>query len=85
MGFLLRDYFDEKDLYDIFSIAKEERIDKQYYTSDIQNIDITKQLASENIKLAVDFNLKINALKINLKSKEITIIQNKLNSKPSNL
>src|SRR3989339_854059 len=46
---LLKEFFDQKDLGLIFSKAKEERIDKQYYVIPSQNNPATNESAREMI------------------------------------
>ena len=75
---ILKDLFKQEDLYLVFVKAKEERIDKQYYTPTSQNNPITKESAKESIKSMTLFNPKIIAFKNNLKSKEIHAIREKL-------
>ena len=72
---LLDKLFGNKDLVKIISWAKEERIDKQYYTPASQSTSITKESAKENISTMIAFNPKIIALKNNLKSEEINKIR----------
>ena len=75
---ILKNYFNQEELYKIFSKAKEERIDKQYYTPDLQKAKLTKDLALQTIKDAISFNIKINNLKNSLKSNEISNIRGNL-------
>ena len=75
---ILKNYFNQEELYKIFSKAKEERIDKQYYTPDLQKVKLTKELALQTIKDAISFNIKINNLKNSLKSNEISNIRGNL-------
>ncbi len=75
---ILRDFFNQKELYVIFSKAKEERIDKQYYTASSQNNSATRESAKEIINNALKFNPKIIALKNSLKLQEIKIIRDKI-------
>lgn len=75
---LLRDFFNQKELYSVFLKAKEERIDKQYYITPAQNNPITKNSAKEMISTAVKFNLKIIAFKNYLKIEEIKKVREKI-------
>lgn len=75
---LLKDLFNHKELYFIFSKAKEERIDKQYYVTPSQNNPSTKESAKEMISVAMRFNPQIVAFKNSLKLEEIRKIQEKL-------
>jgi uncharacterized protein (UPF0332 family) len=72
---LIKDFFNQKELYDIFSRAKEERIDKQYYTSTSQTNPATKESTITSIQMMTYFNPRIIALKNNLKNKEIEHIR----------
>jgi len=74
---ILKNYFNQEELYQIFSKAKEERIDKQYYTQDLQNSPLTKELAFQSIKTANLFNTKLNILKNNLSVREINEMRDK--------
>ncbi len=76
---LLREFFNQKELYAIFSKAKEERIDKQYYVAPSLNNPATKESAKEMISIAMKFNPEIIAFKNSLKIEEIKIIVNNLN------
>ena len=75
---LLKDVFNQEELYSIFSKAKVERIDKQYYVTPSQNNPATKESAKEMINLAMRFNPQIIAFKNNLKVEEIRKIREKL-------
>ena len=75
---LLNEFFNQKELYTVFSKAKEERIDKQYYITPTQNNPATKESAKEVIGIAMGFNPKIIAFKNNLKIEEIKVILNKI-------
>ena len=75
---LLRDFFNQSELYAIFSKAKEERIDKQYYITPSKNNLATKESAKEMMSIALRFNPKITALKNNLKLQEINNIRNEM-------
>lgn len=75
---ILRDFFNQNELFLKFLKAKEERIDKQYYTPSSQNTPATKKLAKESIDTMISFNPKLIAIKNNLKFEEIKIIREKL-------
>jgi uncharacterized protein (UPF0332 family) len=75
---ILKEFFNQEDLYFEFSKAKEERIDKQYYTSNSQINPITKDSAQDIINTMLVFNPKIIAFKNNLKLEEIKEIRKKL-------
>jgi uncharacterized protein (UPF0332 family) len=76
---LLKEIFNQKEAYLIFSKAKEERIDKQYYVVSVQNNIATKESAQEMMRVAIKFNLSIIAFKNNLKLEEIRKIREKVN------
>ncbi|MEA3414375.1 MAG: hypothetical protein U9Q99_02515, partial [Nanoarchaeota archaeon] len=59
----------------IFSKAKEERIDKQYYTSELQDVPLTKDLAFQSFRTANIFNVKLDILKNSLNNNEINKIR----------
>jgi len=75
---LLKDFFSQSELYLIFSKAKEERIDKQYYITPSQNNPTTKESAKEMIGISMKFNPQITAFKNNLKLEEIKKIRDKI-------
>lgn len=75
---LLKDFFNQKELYSVFSKAKEERIDKQYYTPAYQENPTNMEMATLSIKMMKDFNPKIIAFKNGLSIKEIKEIREKI-------
>ena len=75
---LLKEFFNQKDLSLIFSKAKEERIDKQYYITPSQNNPATNESAKEMISISMGFNPQITAFKNNLKLEEIKKIRDKI-------
>ena len=75
---LLKDFFNQSELHLIFSKAKEERIDKQYYIAPSQNNPATKESAKEMIGISMKFNPQITAFKNNLKLEEIKKIRDKI-------
>ena len=75
---LLKDFFNQSELYLIFSKAKEERIDKQYYITPSQNNPATKESAKEMIGISMKFSPQITAFKNNLKLEEIKKIRDKI-------
>jgi uncharacterized protein (UPF0332 family) len=77
---LLKDIYENNELFDLFSEMKTERIDKQYYTSTSENTLLTKEITKDSINKMIKFNNKIISLKINLKNEEINKIRDKLNS-----
>ena len=68
---LFKEFFNQKDLSLIFSKAKEERIDKQYYITPSQNNPVTNESAKEMISISMRFNPQIIAFKNNLNLEEI--------------
>ncbi len=72
---LLNEFFDLGDLSLIFSKAKKERIDKQYYVTPSQNNPVTKESAKEMLSVSMKFNPQITAFKNNLKLDEIKKIR----------
>jgi uncharacterized protein (UPF0332 family) len=72
---ILRDLFNQNELYGMFSKAKKERIDKQYYTTPSYENSTTKDSAIDMIKVALKFNPLIISLKNKLKIQEITNIR----------
>jgi uncharacterized protein (UPF0332 family) len=72
---LLKEVFNLGKLHEIFKKAKEERIDKQYYVTPMQEIPVSKESSKEIISLAGKFILEINAFKENLKNEEIKKIR----------
>ena len=75
---LLKEFFNQEELSMVFSKAKEERIDKQYYVTPYQNNPVTKGSAKELISVSMKFNPQITAFKNNLKYEEIRKILNKI-------
>jgi len=74
---VLKDIFQLEKLYSLFLKAKEERIDKQYYTPTTQTNPATKESAQDLISIGEKFILEINDYKRNLKLKEINNIREK--------
>lgn len=72
---IIKDIFNQKELFSLFSKAKTERIDKQYYVTPLQDNPATKDSAKETISLAMSFNPKLTAFKNNLKLEEIKKIR----------
>ncbi|MDO8509225.1 MAG: HEPN domain-containing protein [Nanoarchaeota archaeon] len=54
--------FDDKEMVKIISLAKEERIDKQYYVETQQIVKVTKESCNEMILKAEDFLVKMKLL-----------------------
>ncbi len=72
---LLKRIFVLPKIYKIFSDAKEERIDKQYYVTPRQNKPVTDRSAQELISTADRFILEIGAYKNSLKLTQIEEIR----------
>ena len=75
VALILKIVFHLREIYAIFSKAKEERIDKQYYTPAMQTNPATKESAQDLINLAERFTLSINDYKRNLKLEDINKIR----------
>jgi len=56
---LLKELFNEDELFKIISFAKEERIDKQYYVTSKDSVLLTKESAVDMLKKAEDFIVQI--------------------------
>ena len=72
---ILKKLFMLDKIYLIFSSAKEERIDKQYYTNSTQTKPVTKESAESLIHIAEKFILDINHYKTALKLEDIDNIR----------
>ena len=72
---LLKKLFKAERIYATFSKAKEERIDKQYYTIQMQERPVTKESAQELISKAETFILEASSYRRNLKLKDISEIR----------
>jgi len=59
---LFRDLFETKNLAEIISFAKEERIDKQYYVETHQTSKVTRESCNNMILKTEDFLVKIKLL-----------------------
>ncbi len=71
--------FKEKNLVKIISLAKEERIDKQYYVETQQIIKINKESCNEMILKAEDFLVKMKFLISELSNEKINSVRNSFN------
>ncbi len=78
---ILRDFFNQTELYYLFSKIKEERIDKQYYTTLTKNDISTKESAKESIDIMMKFNAKIIAFKNNISNEAIDTIRKRFEMK----
>ncbi len=67
--------FNNKELAEVVSWAKKERIDKQYYVDPKQVTKATKESCDEMIKKAEDFLVKMKLLINEIKNEEITSIR----------
>ena len=67
---LLERLFGLEDMGKILSKAKKERIDKQYYVTEMENVQITKEVAKNMISVSEDFiiSLKVHLDKLNASS-----------------
>ena len=77
---LLKEVFNQLELYELFSEAKTERIDKQYYTSTPESDPLTKEGAKESISKMIEFNQMISVLRINLNNSDVQKFREKLSS-----
>jgi len=68
---LLKKLFQVNEIYTIFSKAKSERVDKQYYVTTTQISPVTKESAQDLINAAEKFILQMADYKNNLKLEEI--------------
>ena len=66
-------------MYSLFLKAKEERIDKQYYISPLNDELGLKESAEDMINLAAKFNPQILAYKNKLRIEDIQAIREKIN------
>lgn len=64
--------FKNKELVNLISLAKEERIDKQYYVETQQIVKVTGKSCNETILKAEDFLVKIKLLINELSNEEIS-------------
>lgn len=74
---LLKDLFDEKELYEIITLAKKERIDKQYYVKSVSNLALTASLANQTYKEAENFTVQLRLKIQNLQQVQISLLQKK--------
>ncbi|MEK6948240.1 MAG: HEPN domain-containing protein [Nanoarchaeota archaeon] len=77
---LVKELFNLKELYDIFSEFKKDRIDNQYYTPEIKKLEMTKDICNIKLKNAKDFNFHLRVYIRDLGLEEINRIRNKFNS-----
>lgn len=74
---LLKELFNEKELFKIISFAKKERIDKQYYVETEQALKLTEGSCKEMMLKAEDFLVKTKLVIGQLNSDEVKSIRNK--------
>lgn len=68
---LFQKLFDKNDLFEVISKAKEERIDKQYYTESHQKSKANKETAKEFVSDAEEFLIQIKQIISELSLSEI--------------
>lgn len=73
---LLKNLFKDIELFKIISLAKEERIDKQYYVESEQNSEITENSSKDLTSKAEGFLIKIKLFISQLTNEEIASIRN---------
>jgi uncharacterized protein (UPF0332 family) len=56
---LLEELFGEPELHNIITLAKKERIDKQYYVKSASNLALTASAAAQTCKEAEDFTVRL--------------------------
>jgi uncharacterized protein (UPF0332 family) len=76
----LKKLYKTDKIFITFSEAKKERIDKQYYTTQMQERPVTKESAQALIRKAETFILEVGSYKRNLKLKEIDEIRKNFKS-----
>ncbi len=68
---LLKELYNEMELFKIISSAKEERIDKQYYITAKEDIILTEESVKELIHKAEDFIIKMKLLIKNINNEQM--------------
>ena len=76
---LLKILFGEKNMFEIISDAKKERIDKQYYVT-TEKDEITKEIAEELLKNAEDFVVKMKVVIKRLNNESINEVRKKFDN-----
>jgi len=77
---ILKKLFRADALYDIISLAKEERIDKQYYVESRQIVKATKESCNDMVIKSEDFLIKTKLLISQLNNQKIDLIRNSFNN-----
>ncbi len=77
---LLGQLFEEKELHDIITLAKKERIDKQYYVRSDSNLALTASVAGQTCREAEDFTVRLRLRMEQLNEEEIAGLQKKFKS-----
>ncbi len=72
---LLKFLFDKEELFKIISEAKKERIDRQYYVTD--DDEITKDAAEQLLKDAEDFVLELKTIVKSISSEDLSKFREK--------
>lgn len=76
---LLNKLFGMKKINETMTIAKKERIDKQYYISSNDEFKVNENIAKQMIKDAEDVNIGLTVFLSKLKLEEINLIREKFN------
>ena len=74
---LLSRLFGLEDMGKILSDAKKERIDKQYYASEIESAQMTKDAAEKMIAVSEEFIISLKVYSGNLNTSSMQIIKSK--------
>ena len=74
---LLEELFEKKNLHDAISLAKKERIDKQYYVQSDANAIASASTAKQTAAEAEEFTLEIRLLIGNLTAQKIEALREK--------
>lgn len=77
---ILKKLFKEDALYNIISLAKEERIDKQYYVESQQIVKATKESCNNIIIKSEGFLIKMKLLISQLNNQKIDLIRKSFDS-----
>ncbi len=74
---LLDKLFGEQELHDIITLAKKERIDKQYYVESASNLAVNASTAAQTRREAEDFTVRIRLRMERLNEEEIKRLREK--------
>lgn len=74
---LLGKLFGEHELHDIITLAKKERIDKQYYVESASNLALNASAAGQTCREAEDFTIRLRLRMERLNEEEIAGLQKK--------